>query len=151
MKPGQPKVPRLVLDTNTVVSALLFPSGRLSWIRLAWQAGRLVPLLSRATANELMRVLAYPKFKLTQQEQEYLLADYLPWCEVIDDSAMRITLVECRDPWDLPFLRLALAAEADALVSGDKDLLALKQHFEVAILAPDELKVMYSGMTGEET
>lgn len=151
MKPGQPKVPRLVLDTNTVVSALLFPNGRLSWIRLAWQAGRLVPLLSRATANELMRVLVYPKFKLTQQEQDYLLADYLPWCEVIDDSTVRENLVECRDPADLPFLRLALAAEADALISGDKDLLVLKPHFAVAILAPDELRVTYSGIAGEET
>jgi len=144
MKSGQAVAPRLVLDTNTVVSALLFPTGRLSWIRLAWQSGRLVPLLSRATANELMRVLTYPKFKLTQEEQEYLLADYLPWCEVIDESTMRSKLVECRDPADLPFLHLALAAEADALVSGDKDLLALKQHFAIDILAPDELKVMWN-------
>jgi uncharacterized protein len=151
MKPGQAEVPRLVLDTNTVVSALLFPNGRLSWIRLAWQARRLLPLLSRATANELMRVLTYPKFKLTQEEQEYLLADYLPWCEVIDDSTLHEKPLECRDPADLPFLRLALVSKADALISGDKDLLALKQHFAVAILAPDELRLMYPGITDEET
>jgi uncharacterized protein len=151
MKPGRAVVPRLVLDTNTVVSALLFPSGRLSWIRLAWQAGRLLPLLSTATANELIRVLTYPKFKLTQEEQEYLLADYLPWCEVIDDLILLEKPVECRDPADLPFLSLALVSEADALISGDKDLLVLKQSFAVAILAPDELRLMYPGITGEET
>ena len=47
--------------------------------------------------------------------------------------------------------RAGSGTKADALVSGDKDLLALKQHFAVAILAPDELRLMYSGMTGEET
>ena len=151
MKPGHGVSPRLVLDTNTVVSALLFPQGRLSWIRLAWQAEHLVPLVSRTTASELLRVLAYPKFKLTREEQKDLLADYLPWCEVIDASASRKKLPVCRDPADLPFLRLALAAGADALVSGDKDLLSLKPRFAVAIPTPDELRLLLSGISGEET
>jgi len=73
--------PRVVLDTNCIVSGLLFSRGRLAWLRGAWQSGRFVPLVSRATAAELIRVLAYPKFKLDASEREALLADYLPYAE----------------------------------------------------------------------
>ena len=106
--------PRLVLDTNVLVSALLFPSLSLSWLRDTWQSALIVPLASRVTVAELLRVLQYPKFRLTADEREDLLADYLPWAEselVSDPSA----LPRCRDPKDRPFLELALAGKADAL------------------------------------
>src|SRR5262249_48764253 len=51
---------RVVLDTNVVVSALLFTRGATVRLREAWQAGEVLPLASRATAAELVRVLAYP-------------------------------------------------------------------------------------------
>ena len=49
---------RPVLDTNVLVSALLFHSGALSWLRSAWHSGQVSPLASRETAAELIRVLA---------------------------------------------------------------------------------------------
>ena len=45
----------------------------------------------------------------------------------------------CRDPFDRPFLELALAGRADALVTGDADLLALADSFTVPILTPAAL------------
>lgn len=137
--------PRLVLDTNTVLSALLFAKGRLAWLRPAWQAGRFVPLVSRATAEELIRVLAYPKFKLTAADREDLLGDYLPFCETVDVPAS-ITLPDCRDTADLPFLALALAARADALVSGDADLLVLAGRFSIAIIPPSEIGTRFPNL-----
>ncbi|MEO6623401.1 MAG: PIN domain-containing protein, partial [Nitrospirales bacterium] len=59
---------RVVLDTNVVVSALLFRSGRLAWLREAWTSGRVVPVLGRETLAELMRVLAYPQFGLDAED-----------------------------------------------------------------------------------
>ncbi len=120
-----PALPRVVLDTNVVLSALLFGGGATGLVRQAWQAGRLRPLVSTATAQELMRVLAYPKFKLSADEQRELLADYLPFAEVValPDPPPRVP--DCRDPHDLPFLHLAAAGKADMLVSGDADLLSL--------------------------
>ena len=47
---------------------------------------------------------------------------------------------ECRDPFDRPFLELALVGQADALVTGDGDLLAVAPLFSVPILTPDELR-----------
>ena len=126
---------RLVLDTNVLLSALLFSSGSLAWLRRAWQSETIVTLVSQATALELIRVLSYPKFRLSDGEREDLLADYLPWCEtVIVSDPPNVPL--CRDPFDRPFLELASTGKADALVTGDEDLLALAREFPVPILTP---------------
>lgn len=117
--------PRVVLDNNVVLSALLFGGGLPARVRAGWQSARFVPLASAATAQELVRVLAYPKFRLTAAEQQDLLADYLPWVQVVRIPEPPPIAPPCRDPFDLPFLHLAIAGRAQALVSGDKDLLAL--------------------------
>ena len=127
--------PRWVLDTNVVLSALLFPSGRLTWLRDAWRSGAIVPLASGETTTELIRVLHYPRFGLAPGEQEDLLADYLPYCESVVVSGA-VATPECRDPRDRPFLELALAGEADALVTGDKGLLALAATYPIPVLPP---------------
>ena len=114
---------RVVFDTTTVVSALLFPKGRLAWLRQHWREGGCVPLISRATAAELTRVLRYPKFGLSTDDARELLADYLPHCEVIERAGK--CAVVCRDANDQAFLDLAQSGRADLLVSGDQDLLVL--------------------------
>lgn len=129
------KPPRIVLDTNVLLSALLFHAGALSWLRLAWQSEAIHPLASHDTTTELIRVLSYPKFKLSSDEREDLLGDYLTWCETVT-VPNKIKLPDCRDPFDRPFLALALTAKADALITGDKDLLALSNLFAVPILTP---------------
>ena len=129
------KPPRIVLDTNVLLSALLFHAGALSWLRLAWQSEAIHPLASHDTTTELIRVLSYPKFKLTSDEREDLLGDYLPWCETVT-VPNKIKLPDCRDPFDRAFLALALTAKADALITGDKDLLVLSHLFAVPILTP---------------
>ena len=73
---------RVVLDTNVVVPALLFAHGRLRWLRAAWQEAKIIPVVNQQTILELLRVLSYPKFRLGRREQEELLAEYLPFCEI---------------------------------------------------------------------
>ena len=134
---------RVVLDTNVLVSALLFRSGSLAWIRHGWQSSRLQPLVSRDTVSELLRVLAYPKFALSAADRDHLLADYLPWCETIGISAAMpdATMIPaCRDHHDQPFLDLAIAGGADALVTGDRDLLVLAGTVAVPVITPADLK-----------
>lgn len=114
---------RVVFDTGTVVSALLFQDGQLAWLRRHWRDGNCVPLLSRATAAELVRVLNYPKFRLSPDDQHELLGEYLPFCETVSvDGQSRLN---CRDTNDQIFLDLAEIGRADVLVSGDKDPLDL--------------------------
>ena len=123
---------RAVLDTNIAVSALLFAHGRLAPIRLAWQANKFSPLVSTATTEDLIRVLGYAKFKLSSADRDELLADYLPYCTTVIIPRKAPKVPSCRDPWDLPFLQLAVHARADFLVTGDKDLLDIrdKMRFE---------------------
>jgi putative PIN family toxin of toxin-antitoxin system len=128
---------RVVLDTNLVLSALVFQQGRLVSLRSLWQSKLVIPLVSQATAAELIRALAYPKFRLTSAEQEELLADYLPYCSAVTLPVPPPPTPDCRDPADKPFLQLALAGEADCLVTGDKDLLVLAESFTCRILSAD--------------
>jgi putative PIN family toxin of toxin-antitoxin system len=131
----QPRVQRVVLDTNVVLSALVF-GGAARRVRGAWQSGACLPLVSTATVRELMQVLAYPKFKLTVVEQEHLLADYLPWTEVVRVPQPPPSVPVCRDPKDQMFLSLAAAGRADILVTGDGDLLALAGQVPWTLVSP---------------
>lgn len=137
--------PRIVCDTNVVVSALLFRRGRLSWLREAWRAGRVVPLASAATVEELLRVLAYPKFALEPWEREELLAEYLPYAEAVEIRQAPEDLPACRDPHDRKFLELAAVAKADLLVTGDRALLAVAEGLPIPIVPPDEARRRLGG------
>ncbi len=82
----------------------------------------------------MLRVLAYPKFKLTKAEQGLLLADFLPYAETVplqDDPPDLPTVRDCADHM---FLSLAVVGKAETLVTGDKDLLVLKNTFALPIM-----------------
>ncbi len=129
---------RVVLDTNVVLSALVFAQGRLARLRHAWRQERCRPLASAATIGELMRALAYPKFALSMDEQRELLGDYLPYCVTVTIPVRRPRVPACRDPFDVPFLELAVIGKAHYLVSGDRDLLALRGRFACNVLTPEQ-------------
>lgn len=137
---------RVVFDTNIVVSALLFVRGRLAWLREHWQSVECTPLVSRETAAELQRVLNYPKFKvkfrLTPEEILDLMGEYLPFCEIVEETTR--CPQRCRDRHDQAFLDLAFSAGADVLVTGDTDLLALAGSTRFAILSPDEYRQRFA-------
>jgi putative PIN family toxin of toxin-antitoxin system len=121
---------RAVLDTNCVISALLFSKQTLAWLRHSWQNGHITPLASKDTVNELMRVLAYPKFKLSKTEQALLLADFLPYAETVTIEQIPDGLpLIIRDPADQIFLILAVVGKAEVLVTGDADILDIKDSF----------------------
>jgi putative PIN family toxin of toxin-antitoxin system len=132
------RIPRAVIDTNLVLSALVFAHGRLSPLRLAWQGGLCQPLVSSVTAAELIRVLAYPKFKRSTEDRRELLADYLPYCTTVRMPARLPATPDCRDKFDLPFLQLAVTGKADYLVTGDQDLLSLAGQFTCPIIAAEQ-------------
>lgn len=131
--------PRVVLDTNCLVSALIFSRGTCAWLRQAWQRQRFVALASHDTVSELLRVLDYPTFKLTRHEKETLLYEFLPHVETVKVGSTPGELPDIRDPDDSMFLALAVVARADALVSGDNDILAVKAQFGIPILTVAEL------------
>ena len=143
---GSPRgvsVRRAVFDTNVVVSALVFQS-RLAWLRQAWKDD-CSPVICAETTDELLRVLAYPKFKLTGAAQRVLLDDYLPFAVTIAlPEPLPPLPAPCRDRKDAVFLHLALTA-ACPLVSGDADLTVLRGVATLPILSGAELRSLLYG------
>lgn len=115
---------RVVFDTNTVLSALLFGHGQLSWLREHWRRDEVAVLVSKPTVGELIRVLTYPKFELDKVEIEALLADYLPFTQPVV-VAPQPQSPRCKDMDDQMFVDLAIQGRADVLVTGDRALLEM--------------------------
>lgn len=130
---------RLVLDTNVLISALVFRDSRHQPFRDAWQAGALVPLLSGGTFDELKRVLTYPMFGLDEGRVAAALAALEPHIEWINiDPALAATLRRCSDRDDQKFLETALCGNADALLTYDRALLKMRRRMPFPVLQPEQ-------------
>jgi len=130
------KVRRVVLGTNVLVSALLF-TGELSKMVDLWRQGKVVPLISRETFDELRAVLGYPKFSLAPEEiQSIIENEILPYFEVVEIKE-KVRGV-CRDPGDDKFIACALSGAAHFILSGDKDLTDLKRYRTIKITKASE-------------
>lgn len=125
------RVKHVVLDTNVLVSALLF-TGVSSRLVELWQSGRIELLASGQMIREYTRVLAYPKFKLGTEESLGLLREeILPFITPV--SVSKVLPIIKEDPSDDEFLACALEGKADAIVSGDKHLLSLENYRGIPI------------------
>ncbi|MBE9044699.1 putative toxin-antitoxin system toxin component, PIN family [Pleurocapsales cyanobacterium LEGE 10410] len=121
-----------VLDTNILVSALLFAnSAPRKAFELASSTGKI--LISQETIDELNRVLSRPKFEryISQAKRERFLLAFVQKSVLIE---IQETIEECRDPKDNKFLELAVSGKATAIISGDKDLLVLHPFRDIPIL-----------------
>ena len=127
---------RGVLDTNTLISALLF-SGTAARLVPLWQSRRITVLVSKEILQEYLRVLAYPKFQLGDHEIRALVEEeLLPFAETI--RVRRRLAVVRRDPEDDKFLECAVAGRAEYLVTGDRDLRELGSYRGITILTVGE-------------
>jgi putative PIN family toxin of toxin-antitoxin system len=130
---GAIKVVRTVIDTNVVVSALLFGGtpGRLVSL---WKSGRIKAFASKEIIDEYLRVFAYPQFNLSEQEIEYLIyTEILPYFDMVSLEPGSV-IIE-KDPSDDTFIHCALASGARIIISGDRHLLGLKKYGRIEILS----------------
>lgn len=125
---------RLVLDTNVLVSRLLLPGGTAARaVDHALAHG--VLLVSEETLAELVQVLSRPRF-----DRYVSMKDRRQFVNLLGGIARLVPITHrvaaCRDPKDDKFLHVALNGEADAIISGDRDLLVLHPFHDVSILTP---------------
>jgi putative PIN family toxin of toxin-antitoxin system len=121
---------RIVLDTNVLVSGLAYPAGNPGRILSAWREGGLDLVLSRYILDEMVRVLPrLPRITLTPSEIRDLADSFLFLAEIVEPSAKPDETL--RDPADQLVLGTLRAAQADYLVTGDKDLLALGERYPI--------------------
>ena len=124
---------KVVLDTNVLLSALMSPDGVPGRIVAAWDEAQFELVFSLEQLAEIGRVLAYPKINrvLTWDEkriEEFIRQLYVR-AEVVELGS---TVVEVpRDPSDAAILATLVAAKADLLVTGDGDLLELRDRYPI--------------------
>jgi uncharacterized protein len=128
---------RAVIDTNVLLAGLLWrgpPYALLEQVR----SGALTFISSPELLSELAEVLARPKFdeivKRSQSSREQMLLQVRMLAEVMEPPPLPKPV--CRDPDDDAVLALAIAAQADLIVSGDDDLLSLQSFEGIPILSP---------------
>ncbi len=130
---------RVVLDTNVIASALLWGGTPERLVEAAGEGG-LECIPSEALIAELAGILHRTKFaaKLKQKNLSAaeIIARYREIAETIE--AVPIEEARLRDPDDAAVLACALAARAEAIVSGDNDLHALGSYQGILVLSPAE-------------
>lgn len=133
---GKIKKIRTVIDTNVIVSAILFGGIPGELISL-WKSGQIKPLASKDIIDEYIKILAYPKFELSEEEINYILYnEILPYFEVVTPKLGRAIIQ--KDPSDDKFVHCAQSGKAGVIISGDRHLLNLKSYGKIKILTPSQ-------------
>jgi putative PIN family toxin of toxin-antitoxin system len=138
-------VTRVVLDTNILVSAFLWPGPPSKVFRLA-AGGQIQALTCKELETELTEVLSRPKFQLSSTEVLAILREFqriaIPVIVTSDFKAVP------EDPDDDHLLRLAVDGSAQVLVTGDQHLLSLSKFREIEIVTASEFMKRYTSSEG---
>jgi putative PIN family toxin of toxin-antitoxin system len=128
---------RAVVDTNILVRAVIQPAGAVGPVLMRLRQGDYTLLYAQLLLEELVDVLNRPrirdKYQLADQDIQAVIGLILLRGEAVLPQE-RITA--CRDPKDDKFLEVAVAGEADVIISGDDDLLVLHPFAGIPILSP---------------
>ena len=120
--------PNVVIDNSVILPILKSPYRHPNWLVLLWQARRIKPLVSDETVQELAEKLLenspttreYPP----QRFVDNALRVYLPWSDniALQDNPLNL---KCTDPKDQMFVDLAIAGNADFIVTEDNAPLSM--------------------------
>jgi len=129
---------KVVLDTNVLLSGLMFPDGAPGRIVAAWREARFDLVISVHQLAEIGRALAYPKIRRIldwddRRIEQFIRQLYIR-AQIVDLD--EVSVEAPADPDDAPILATLVAAKADVLITGDGDLLALREQYP--ILTPGE-------------
>jgi putative PIN family toxin of toxin-antitoxin system len=138
-------VVKLVLDTNIALDWLVFADASCRGLDRAVEKRSVEVVVNVLAIEEMRRVLAYPQFSLDPSAQAKPLARYqslasnasMPPEFSRDILQLPAGFPRCRDRDDDHFLALAYHVKADALVTRDKQILALARRaakFDVQVL-----------------
>lgn len=133
---------RVVLDTNVLISGFIYPGSVPGRIVRAWRDARFELVMSKEQLTEIARVLTYPKIaRILRWKRDKIerLLKQLYLRSIMVEIEASTTIESLRDPDDSPILLSLVAADAERLVTGDRDLLALREHYP--IVTPAEFVV----------
>ena len=124
---------RVVLDSNVVLSGLLKPAGTPGRIVAAWRGAKFRLVLSEFLLDEIATALAGPKLQpligWTPERIARFVLELRAFCDVVEPAELDFEYP--RDPDDVPVLATLIAGGADWIVTGDGDLLALREQYSI--------------------
>jgi len=129
---------RVVLDTNVTIAAF-FWRGHPRTVYDLVLAGKITMLLSEEMEKEFVRVLGYPKFRLSPMEILPLIKNVRNNAELITTTS-RLSVIAA-DPTDNIFLECAVDGKADAVITGDRHILNLGAYGGIQIVRPKDFLV----------
>ena len=129
--------PRIILDTNVLISAIFFDTGNEAKILDQVIKGEAALVSSLDTLQELRETLAAPRFQLTTLEVLNIFQLIVSISEIV--LAPPNAEVKCRDTDDQKFLDCAAGGNADFLITGDGDLLEIRRLGRTKIITAREL------------
>ena len=124
---------RVVIDTNVVLSGLIKPGSVPGRVLRAWRDGSIRLVLSEFLIEEIAVTLARPKIQAlvpwpAAQIDRFVL-ELRAFCDVVEPAELNFKYP--RDPDDIPVLATLIASGADLLVTGDRDLLVLREEYPI--------------------
>jgi uncharacterized protein len=125
---------RVVLDTNVLISAILFGGKPREALEAAIK-GQYSLYISEALIDELRDVLMRPKFGFSAQAVEVIIAELVSITELVEPTKHINVVVE--DPEDDRVLECALEAAAHFVVTGDSHLIRIAEYSKIIIIEPD--------------
>lgn len=140
------KTIKVILDANIFVSFFLTGGETIATVFALWKRGKFEVFASTDIVAEVYRIFRYPKIqkRITSVDQKALI-------QMVEDLVERVYPQKrthvLRDPDDEKYLEAASACHADYLVSGDRDLLSLKNFGTTRIVSPKEfVEVLQKGI-----
>lgn len=131
---------RLVLDTSTIVSAFFWNGNEAELFRLI-EKKKLLLFITKDILDELYEVVSRPKFKAVMQRagitSEQIIEKLLSISSL--EVQQNINIDACRDRKDNKFLECAVISNADYIVSGDDDLLSIKEYNNIKIVSTKKI------------
>ena len=128
---------KIVVDTNIFISAYIY-GGDVRGITTRYAKKSDALFITDEIMNEVKNVFGRPKFGLSKEQFDYVITD-------IEKHGNKVTVLPqhqigavCRDPKDIKYLECAVAAKADCIITGDLDLLVLKEYNGIKILTAKE-------------
>jgi len=128
--------PRVVFDTNLFLRALINPKGVNA--HLLQSLDRYLLITSPAILEEVIEVLSRPELLRSKAIAKLDAARMINLLRRAPLVTPTVTVTVCRDPDDNKFLEAAIAAKAEYLVTGDKDLRDIGEYEGVKIRSPAE-------------
>lgn len=123
--------PRVVIDTNLIISSAIVSSSPPHKLIKAWVKGEFTLLTSKEQLREIKEVSDRKKLRryhLLPAKITELLENMEFAAELVDNESFANLKIHTRDPKDDYLLAVAIFGKADYLISGDKDFLALNDN-----------------------